>query len=345
MQIIKCIVCTILLGGLLSCQTALAQHPLGLPDNTFSYQEYPDIPLLAHPPVFNAMFPNYDARALEVEYSEFHITGNNATALISCTATGPGYIAVLHYATNGLCRLQVYGLPIRQDQLSVFTFRLPTTNGGVTRVLYWNTLPEHSLLVQLARHPNDTTVELPGIITQRWLQQGTSVTSSLPWSDPFRPQQPADIPTHARSSWPAAIAKLDETGRLITKDCGVEFDGLSVSDYDIYGPYGQWQLDWAAELRLLFELPNPDNRADVELRIICSGDDEATISSWPPLELEINNWPLSEADITNSFVSGSEPFSFSLSQNVQAGRNEVALRLDPLAEAQWLIRRLEVWVY
>jgi hypothetical protein len=345
MQISKCLVFTVLLSSLLGCQAVFAQHPLGLPDNTFSYQEYPDIPLLAHPPVFNAMFPNYDARALEVDYSEYHLAGSDAVALVSCTAAGSGFIAVLHYGPDGLCRLQVNGLPIKQDQLAVYTFRLPTGDGGVTRVLHSNTLPEHSLLVQLARHPNDTSVELPGIITQRWLKQGSSATSVLPWSDPFRPQQPADIPIHARSSWPAAMARLDETGRLITKDCGVEFDGLSVSDYDIYGPYGQWQLDWAAELRLLFELPAADNRAEVDLRIICSDSNGAAISSWPPLELEINDWPLSEADITNSFGSGNEPFSFSLSQNIQAGSNEVALRLDPLAESQWLIRRLEVWVY
>jgi hypothetical protein len=132
---------------------------------------------------------------------------------------------------------------------------------------------------------------------------------------------------------------------VVTKDCAVDFSGLTGWGMDDYGTYGRWRLDWSSELTIACELPVSESWMSAELLIYCGDSALQQAIDLSELELTINGWPVTPHYFGDIGSFEAQPVALSLSQYLHGGSNRITLGVSSLASSEWLIDGIELWVY
>lgn len=312
----------------------------------YSWSEFPDLELHAARSAMAGPYPDWDERALSrAEYSEVELPWPGRKAVLTCESSRDGYLSAIHYRRDGLSRVTHLGLPLVAGSVSSLTFDLPAPDPqDLTRLLLWQSVPEESWLVQLARHPNWLDEPVPGLLAQRWFSRGKELErASPPWEDALRPDA-APSRLVARAGWPLCRATLTADGVVYSKDCAVWHDGTTAMGIDEYGSFGQWVLGWSSRFELVFEVPYAAQWAEAELQLY--GDQRALyqLAPGPVPNVTVNGWPVSVLGIA-SYSSDAQPFALPVSQYLVEGGNHIELRMGSLTSTEWLLDGIELWVF
>ncbi len=331
------------IGWLVFQQAGLAW---ALPYESVEWQEFPDVRLMSADKSSRLdVFPDWDESVLRsAEYSETGAGWFENKGMVTVRSSRLTYANLIHYAESGRAYIVNHGLPVRDDQQITFSFKLPKEErAGITRLMTWRQPPEPSWLNLLARHPNYDIEPVVGLEQQRWFSRGAGKAKAYPWETRFRSAY--DPPRgFIIGELPAVYAEIDSNGLVKSKDCAVSSSGYKRLAFDEYGGFGQWMLDWGTDLSIEFELPKYANPVYAELRLYGQPDSSFGIQLTPVLEVSVNGWTQSSDSAYSDFDATAQPIALDVSQYMEAGINRVQLRLGSLADTEWLLERLELWM-
>jgi hypothetical protein len=311
---------------------------------TYNWNTYPDLAMLQQPEARRMMFPDTTAvPQLAVEYGEIDYYSYGTLGVMVCSSDSDGYVSMIHYSADGFSRIIHHQLPVFAQQEVTLSGRLPVNIDGATLLLFWKQRPDMSALAGLARTPNAIDRPITGVSESHWHRRGSPAMYIDPWRDPFRPVKV--LPVHYNAAWPWCSARMTSQGKVVAKDCAVDFSGPTGWSMDEYGTFGTWRLDWGSELAITAEMPASENWQSVELLIQCGDSAAQEMLELSVLELTINGWPVTPHFMPKIDVLNAQPVAISLSQYVHAGSNRIILGVSSLASREWPIDGIEIWVY
>jgi hypothetical protein len=313
--------------------------------DTYTCGSYPDVAVLERAEAQSQRFPHLDlGRPSEVEYEELEYYGRGVLGLVTCDPAVDGYASLVHYSTDGRSQIFHRALPVRGSQTVTLSGQLPDGVAGVTLLLLWADVPDLDALISMAVDPNSASPAIGGVREAYWFPRRRADSYLEPWADQFRPELGhAELP--ARAAWPWCSARLTAGYQTVTKDCAIDFSGITSLGIDEYGSYGQWRLDWASELVLYCEMPGSEDWDMAEMWLYGDNPQFAQAPDVSLLELEINGWPVRFPRWQLADREETQHIAIDLSQYLHGGSNRIRMRLSSLAGSEWLIHGIEVWMY
>jgi len=336
------LVALLLLGVTTPVQAAISLNQLY---DTYVCSSYPEVEILDQAEIRLQRFPYLDnGRSSMVEYGELEYYGSGVLGLVNCTPARDGYASLVFFGADGRSRIIHHALPLRVHQPVTLSGWLPPGVGGVMLLLLWDSLPDQEALIGLAVDPNSGLPAIGGVREADWFSRGRPSAYAEPWNDLFRPDFGKAEPV-GQADWPWCSARLTAGDQTITKDCAVDFNGMTGLAIDEYGAYGQWRLDWASELTLHCELPSSEDWSAVEMWLYGAAPQIAQAPDLSMLELEINGWPVRFSRWQLVDQVDTQHIAMDLSQYLHGGSNRIRMRLSSFAGSEWLIHGIEVWMY
>jgi hypothetical protein len=331
----------ILLAVLLPLVSAQAQD---LPYASFELQQFPAVDWEVPGEKAVALFPDYDATLLvAASYYEQPARGGLNEGVLTIETTRECLLSLIYYSPAGTSYLVRTSLPVLGRSSLSSTFVLPAEDAsGLTRLMLWEAGFEESWLAFLARHPQQDIEPVPGMLAQAWFGRQQPVNTRYPWEDIYRPA--TGLRTGSlRSSEPLAMARLDSSGRVASKDCSIGSSAPVRLVSDEYGILGMWELDWSSRLKLVLELPPGGQPEAAYLIVYGSSGQPFGVASNPAFEISVNGWSVAPSLKISPFEVSLQPVMLDVSQYLEEGKNEISLQLSALADNIWKVSRIELW--
>jgi hypothetical protein len=269
--------------------------------------------------------------------------------VLSCTARRAGVLTWLYFSPGGNAYCLRRGARLSSSSHLYLTANAPWEKEGAYILLLTEAPLEAEALLNWMERPNRPDPG-SGLLARRVF--GTPVERLLRpgWLDVLRPeaQPPLGFGVQALELWPSSLARLDEAGRPVLKDCSIASTARTAFLYDSYGPYSAWDLDWGDEISLHFGFPEGGlpRRAELLLYGAPRQEDNADYPAGPEgLQVEINGWNASGLGLGLAPDSGGrpQPIRLSVAQYLREGRNSARLSIALPASQVWHLERIELW--
>jgi hypothetical protein len=336
-------VCLLLLGSAILAAVAAAEAtPIS---RQAKWRAFPD----PKPPVTGSnsareLFPDWQPEALaSANYAELLDRQGRLHACITSVSSELVYAVVIHFSPAGSSRLVVNGIALYQGQAVTLTF-LPAANdsGALTQLSVWRKPPADKALSQLMLTGTAGDAPLAGLCYLQWFKRTAATRQNPPWQDIFLPR-PAAPSGFVREDWPLCLAEIAHNQDLLTKDCAVQFKGLTSFGLDQDGPYGFWQLSWNTPLTLKLDIAGQNIPNKSTLLVYAQVETAYPWGSDPALEVTANGYRLPQALLPGKQLILTQPISVELSQYLQQGTNTVDIGSSAFGAAMWQVRRVELW--
>lgn len=331
----------LLASGLLTAALAADSEPLS---RQLKWRTFPDPKAVSAASVESRLYPDWQPEVLSsAEYDEVIDRQGRHHVCITGTSRELVYATVIHFAAGGQSRLAVAGIALRPGQIVTLTF-VPAENdhAALTQLALWRAAPAESALTQLMLTGTAGAAPLGGLCYVQWFKRETASRRNPPWQDIFLPLStpPAGF---VREDWPLCLAEITHKQDLLTKDCAVQFKGLTSFGLDQEGPYGFWQLSWSTPLTVKLDIASPSIPPKSMLLVYAQAESIYPWGTEPALEVTANNYRLPQvAQPVNQLIM-TQPISIELSQYLQQGINTIDVGASALGAATWKVRRIELW--
>ncbi|MCB1219501.1 MAG: hypothetical protein H7A35_02350 [Planctomycetales bacterium] len=326
---------------LLHCDPADAAG--SLPYAAVPWQVMPELPPLPDEASLLALYPDWDDSLLQsLGYREQQTYYHGTRALVTARFDVEAFVTVLHYSSDGNCYISQPASRIIPKQQITFSVLLPDGQQGITRVIFWRSIPAAQLTEALA---GQTIGELPvtQLLYEAWFPRTDRHESGLPYEpEQFRMY---DIPpSFSLTEIPAARSQLSLEYITYSKDCCVIFNGRLGIGNDDWGSRGEWEISWGDTLIMEVYLPQDLRFTDAVLRLYVSESSSVSQGEHENLVLRVNGREVLTGSPASSISVQAKHVDYELGQYMYPGLNVIELKLDAFSTSDWLLQTAEVWI-
>jgi hypothetical protein len=314
-----------------------------LPYQTLGGSAFPDPDKWDDPALQQASFPGWqDETVISLGYRESKTYYYGNRAFVTSRVRETAWLSIYYYSPDGSCHL---ALPLArtapQQQIS-YSMQLPLAEDGMTRVVFWSSLPSQSLIEQLALQT------LPGpayatVLYQAWFPRTNHEESGLPY-EPLQYRLYETAPSFAMTDVPAARTQLSSDYVAYSKDIFVEFDGRRSLGTDEWGSRGEWVLAWGHVLRLEIYLPERPVFTNAMLRLYMEQSIMYSGGEGEGLLLKVNDRNVHSTMQSGAISVYPKHVDYELGQYMYPGLNVIELSMDAFSTRDWLLQTAEVWI-